>query len=140
MFRNRLVVFAIVVASLGANAASVSTDVVLDWNVIALKTTAAAPFNPPLETRNLAIVHAAMFDAVNSIVGDSPGYVVRLRAGAHASAQAAAVAAARVTLVTLYPEQQSMLDAAYAAFSIAFPKVQPGIAVCVSAKLSLGES
>ena len=31
------------------------------------KTTAAAPFNPPLETRNLAIVHAAMFDAVNSI-------------------------------------------------------------------------
>jgi len=115
MFRNRLVVFAIVVASLGANAASESTDVVLDWNVIALKTTAAAPFNPPLETRNLAIVHAAMFDAVNSIVGNSPGYVVRLRAGAHASAQAAAVAAARVTLVTLYPEQQSILDAAYAA-------------------------
>ena len=115
MFRNRLVVFAIVVASLGANAASGSTDVVLDWNVIALKTTAAAPFNPPLETRNLAIVHAAMFDAVNSIVGNSPGYVVRLRAPAHASAEAAAVAAARVTLVTLYPEQQSMLDAPYAA-------------------------
>ena len=115
MFRNRLVVFAIVVASLGANAASESTDVVLDWNVIALKTTAAAPFNPPLETRNLAIVHAAMFDAVNSIVGNSPGYVVRLRAPAHASAEAAAVAAARVTLVTLYPEQQSILDAAYAA-------------------------
>ena len=46
---------------------AVSADVVLDWNVIALKTTAAAPFNPPLETRNLAIVHAAMFDAVNSI-------------------------------------------------------------------------
>jgi len=122
MFRNRLAVFAIVVASLGANAASVSTDVVLDWNVIALKTTAAAPFNPPLETRNLAIVHAAMFDAVNSIVGDSPGYVVRLRAPAHASAEAAAVAAARVTLVTLYPEQQSMLDAAYAAFLNRIPE------------------
>jgi len=122
MFRNRLVVYAIVVASLGANAASESTDVVLDWNVIALKTTAAAPFNPPLETRNLAIVHAAMFDAVNSIVGDSPGYVVRLRAPAHASAEAAAVAAARVTLVTLYPEQQSMLDAAYAAFLNRIPE------------------
>ena len=122
MFRNRLAVFAIVVASLGANAASESTDVVLDWNVIALKTTAAAPFNPPLETRNLAIVHAAMFDAVNSIVGDSPGYVVRLRAPAHASAEAAAVAAARVTLVTLYPEQQAMLNAAYTAFLNRIPE------------------
>ena len=42
-------------------------DTVLDWNVIALRTTAAAPFNPPLEARSLAIVHAAMFDAVRSI-------------------------------------------------------------------------
>ena len=48
-------------------AAVARADVVLDWNIIALKTTAAAPFNPPLETRNLAIVHAAMFDAVNAI-------------------------------------------------------------------------
>ena len=32
-------------------------DVVLDWNTLALQTTAAAPFNPPLESRNLAIVH-----------------------------------------------------------------------------------
>lgn len=92
-----------------------SADVVLDWNVIALKTTAAAPFNPPLETRNLAIVHAAIFDAVNSISGESPAYLVRLRSPRGASADAAAVAAAHVTLVTLYPEQRSTLDAAYAA-------------------------
>jgi hypothetical protein len=51
-------------------AAIIQADSVLDWNVIALNTTAAAPFNPPLESRNLAIAHAAMFDAVNSIVGE----------------------------------------------------------------------
>jgi len=38
----------------------ISIDTVLDWNVIARNTTAAAPFNPPVESRNLAIVHAAM--------------------------------------------------------------------------------
>ena len=45
-----------------------NADAILDWNIVSLKTTAAAAFNPPLESRNLAIVHAAMFDAVNSIV------------------------------------------------------------------------
>ena len=43
-------------------AAVVRADTVLDWNITALKTTASAPFNPPVESRSLAIVHAAMFD------------------------------------------------------------------------------
>jgi len=115
MSRIPRAVVALVFTASCVDAASASADVVLDWNVIALKTTAAAPFNPPLETRNLAIVHAAMFDAVNSITGESPAYVVRPRAPRRASAEAAAVAAARVTLVKLYPDQQSILDAAYAA-------------------------
>lgn len=112
MFRFRQAVFTLALgAALTVNTAS--ADVVLDWNTIALKTTAAAPFNPPLETRNVAIVHAAMFDAVNSIAPDSPALVVRLRAPVGASAEAAAVAAAHATLVKLYPDQQPMLDFAY---------------------------
>jgi hypothetical protein len=94
--------------------ATVRADTVLDWNVIALKTTAAAPFNPPLETRNLAIVHAAMFDAVNSIVGEFSPYVVDLSAPG-VSPDAAAAAAAHFVLAQLYPAQKAMLDAAYAA-------------------------
>jgi hypothetical protein len=109
----RLIVIAIVIAASCVRAAIASADVVLDWNAIALKTTAAAPFNPPLETRNLAIVHAAIFDAVNSIAGESSGYAVRFAAPRGASPEAAAIAAAHVALVTLYPEQQSTLDAAY---------------------------
>jgi hypothetical protein len=94
--------------------ANIRADTVLDWNVIALKTTAAAPFNPPVETRNLAIVHAAMFDAVNSIVGEFRPYAVELSASNGASPDAAAAAAAHFALVKLYPAQQAILDAAYA--------------------------
>lgn len=100
--------------SIALPAAGLDADVVLDWNVIALKTTAAAAFNPPLETRNLAIVHAAIFDAVNAIGRQFHPFAVRLRAPGPASAEAAGAAAAHAALVQLYPEQQSMLDAEYA--------------------------
>jgi hypothetical protein len=114
MFRLRSFCAALAVsAAIAAHPAVAGADVVLDWNVIALKTTAAAPFNPPVETRNLAIVHAAMFDAVNSITREFHRYAVRVHAPEWASPEAAAVAAAHSTLVQLYPAQQSTLDAAY---------------------------
>ena len=118
-------------ASLLLDSAVVRADAVLDWNVIALKTTAAAPFNPPLEGRNLAIVHAAIFDAVNSITRDYRSYAVKLHAPG-ASPDAAAVAAAHLVLVRLYPEQQPVLDAAYTASLAAIPDGPPkmsGLAV-----------
>ena len=96
-------------------------DSVIDWNVIALKTTAAAPFNPPLESRNLAIVHAAMFDAVNSIVSEFEHYAVQQDAPEDASPEAAAAAAAHFALVQLYPAQQAGLDSAYAASLLKIP-------------------
>jgi hypothetical protein len=107
-------------------------DVVLDWNIVALRTTAAAPFNPPLESRNVAIVHAAMFDAVNSIVREFHPYAIRIQAPGGASPEAAAAAAAHFALVQLYPGQQGVLDAAYAG-SLALipdgPRRTAGIAV-----------
>jgi hypothetical protein len=103
------------------SAAIARADAVLDWNITALKTTAAAPFNPPVESRNLAIVHAAMFDAVNSIVGEFRPYAVELSAPKGASPDAAAAAAAHFALVRLYPAQQVMLDAAYAASLSSIP-------------------
>ena len=114
MSRSRFARFALALtASITLAPAAVRADVVLDWNIIALKTTATASFNPPLEARNLAIVHAAIFDAVNSITREFHPYAVRLRAPDWASPEAAAVAAAHAALVQLYPEQQSTLDAAY---------------------------
>lgn len=116
MSRFRLTTWMLLLtASIVFNPSFASADVVLDWNVIALKTTASAPFNPPLEARNLAIVHAAVFDAVNAITAEAHPYRVRLRAPGRASAEAAAIAAAYAVLAQLYPEQQSTLHAAYTA-------------------------
>jgi hypothetical protein len=114
MFRRRFAHAVLALsAAMAVDPAVARADVILDWNTIALKTTAAAPFNPPLETRNLAIVHAAMFDAVNSITREFQPYAVHLHAPGWASPEAAAVAAAHAALVQLYPAQQSPLDAAY---------------------------
>ena len=83
------------------------------WNVIALSTTAAALFDPPQETRNVAIVSAAVNDAVCSVVRDCVVYARRVDASRHASIQAAVAAAAHRTLATLYPSAASALDARY---------------------------
>jgi hypothetical protein len=96
-------------------------DEVLVWNIKALQTTAAAPFNPPLESRNLAIVHAVVFDAVNSIVGDYSAYAVRQNAPQGASPSAAAAAAAHFALVELYPAQRASLDEALVVSLAAIP-------------------
>jgi hypothetical protein len=110
------VTWGIVVGTLILLSAVISkADTVLDWNIVALKTTAAAPFNPPVESRSLAIVHAAMFDAINSIIGEFRPYAVELSASKGASPDAAAAAAAHFALVRLYPAQRAPLDAAYAA-------------------------
>ena len=86
---------------------------VLDWNEVALRTTAAAVFDPPLEARNLAIVHVAIFDAVNAITGEDEPYGTTRKAGPGVLPPAAAAAAAHRVLVRLYPAQQADLDVAY---------------------------
>ena len=50
-------------ASIMLSVATVRADTVLDWNVTALKTTAAAPCNLPLETRNLASANTEAYDS-----------------------------------------------------------------------------
>ena len=90
------------------------TEAVVDWNVIALRTTLAAPLNPPLESRNVALVQAAVFDAVDSISQTYRFYGIHLRSHRGASVAAAAATAAHAALTVLYPAQQATLDASYA--------------------------
>ena len=90
---------------------------VIDWNQILLSivnTPGAQPANIQ-PTRNFAIVHAAIYDAVNAIDRTHEPYLIDVRAPRDASETAAADAAAHSALVELYPAQQSMLDADYAA-------------------------
>ncbi len=91
-------------------------DVVLDWNdhaANAIITVARQPAARGLV--DLAIVHTAIYDAVNAIAG-SPfePYGVTPEVMAPASPEAAAATAGYATLVALFPDQQADLDAHYA--------------------------
>jgi hypothetical protein len=90
---------------------------VIDWNRILLSivnTPGAQPANIQ-PTRNFAIVHAAIYDAVNAIDRSHEAYLIDVRAPRDASETAAADAAAHTALVGLYPAQQTVLDTDYAA-------------------------
>ncbi len=86
-------------------------DEIKDWNLVMLKATLTAPVTPaPITTRVAAIVEAAVFDAVNGIDRRYTPIFVRPAAPEGASERAAAVQAAYVTLVDLYPAQKATFD------------------------------
>ena len=92
-----------VVASFVLLGASVAHgDEVTNWNAILERTVAPTPHF--LQSRSAAIVQLAVFEAVNAIVGDYEPYLGTIDAPPWASPDAAAVAAAHRTLVTLHPE------------------------------------
>jgi hypothetical protein len=90
-------------------------DAVLDWNRTAIEVVVASKQPPPMTTRSMAMVHAAMFDAVNAVDGRYVPYRATPRPPTGAVAQAAAAGAAHAVLVRLFPEQKEPLDAALAA-------------------------
>jgi PAP2 superfamily len=99
-----------------ADSAGGQADEVIQWNKTLLtivRTPGAQPatLHP---TRSFAIMHAAIYDAVNAIDATHRPYLVRLEhVSAHASQEAAVDAAAHETLIALYPAFQSTLDQQY---------------------------
>lgn len=89
-----------------------SEDVVLQWNRV-LGQTLQVPgvhngmINP---LRSFAMMHLAMYDAVNSIDGTHTPYLIEVPGTKHASIEAAAAKAAHDVLVGLYPSQQANFD------------------------------
>src|SRR5215831_3635158 len=98
-------------------------DAVLDWNAYAataIVTVAGQP--PPRGFIRLAMVHVAIYDAVNAIEGyPFTAYAVTPNVVAPASPEAATVAAAHEMLVALFPGQQADLDMKYAVSLAAIP-------------------
>src|SRR6266446_5423528 len=100
--------------SLSAQAQSVKP--VVQWNrtLLVLVRTAGAQPATIHPTRSFAIMHAAIYDAVNAIDGSHTPYLIQLvSVSPIASQEAAASAAAHEVLVTLYPNFQAMLDAQF---------------------------
>jgi len=90
-------------------------DVVTDWNEITLARVIAARQLPPDGARTMALVHVAMFEAVNAVQQRYAPYAFKGRAAAGTSAEAAAAAAARSALLKLFPDQQDAVEKAYTA-------------------------
>lgn len=90
-------------------------DVITQWNEKAIASATAGGQNPLVVSRTVAIVHTAMFDAVNSIENRYAPYAVRVSAPPGSSAEAAAVAAAYAALAALLPNQEPEFDAEYSA-------------------------
>ncbi len=88
-------------------------DLVLKWNKILLAAITADRTPPPAAARRLAMLHAAIFDAVNAVTHTYNAYRVDLNASSGTSAEAAVAAAAHRILSELYPQQRATFDAAY---------------------------
>jgi membrane-associated phospholipid phosphatase len=90
-----------------------SVNSVIEWNralLVILRTPGAQPATIH-STRNFAILHTAIYDAINNIDGTFSPYLVRLTdVSRHSSQTAAADQAAHDVLVALYPSLQATLD------------------------------
>jgi len=95
--------------------ASVQADVVTDWNQTTVRALESAGLPPPPQSRILAMVHAAMYDAVNSIDRRHVPYHVDVKRSSTASIDASAATAAHGVLSHLFPGQQVAFDKALSA-------------------------
>jgi hypothetical protein len=117
---------------LGATLSTMRADAVTDWNT-AFENNLLVPAErgPRVPVRTLAIMHAAMFDAVNGIERKYEPLFVTDGAPAGAQAEAAAIQAAFTTLSALRPGSQAAWDAQLAA-SLATLPGHPGAAQSIA--------
>jgi len=105
---------AIIGLTLLTGAQAAQGDVITDWNQTAIEVMKAANVAGNPWTRSMAMMDVAMSDAVNSVQGRYTRFAATGPMAPKASAEAAAAAAARQTLLQLYPSQKAKIDEAYA--------------------------
>jgi hypothetical protein len=101
--------------SAAAPATDPSPDPVIEWNRFLLDLQATAGHQPATvhPTYELAVMHAAIYDAVVAIDHRGAPYLTTVHGPRGASATAAADAAARDTLSVLSPAQRASIDDQY---------------------------
>lgn len=76
---------------------------VFDWTELMIDAIRVDNSGPTLSSRNLAILHTSIYDAVNSLERTHQPYRFQLPANADTSLEAAAVGAAHEVIIHLYP-------------------------------------
>jgi hypothetical protein len=124
---NRVGWAATIVASLAVGAASPAwANVITDWDEKAIASTTPlasvpSPYTPYAAYRMMGMVHAAMFDAVNSIERRHRPYLVQLPADPATSKEAAAAAAAAAVLATIDAKTAGEIKTGLASYLASIP-------------------
>src|SRR5215472_6508144 len=118
---RRLLLAAVLIGA----APSAFANVITDWDekAIAVVTPMASlsSTNPYMAQRMMGMVHAAMFDAVNSIEQRYRPYLTRLPADSSTSKEAAAAAAAAAVLATIDAKTAGEMKVALGTYLASIP-------------------
>ncbi len=96
-------------------------DVVTQWNGLMLDAVRGEDLSPTLAARGLAILHVAMYDAVNSVERSHRPFYADIGALPGTSAEAAAASAAHEVMLANYPTEGPVYEAAYASYIGSLP-------------------
>ena len=98
-------VWMLVALLLSAPVTAAAGNIITDWDEKAVSLVQTGTVRPPFTShRTMAILHVAIFDAINSIEPRYKPYIVKLPAAPDISKEAAAAAAAGAVLVKLVPD------------------------------------
>ena len=97
-------------------------NVVLDWNAVMMAAIRIDNTGPTLSSRNLAILHLAIYDAVNSVAVTHQPYLGSIEVTEPTSAEAAAAAAGYEVLKALYPGIRPRSDETFETWRDAAPE------------------
>jgi hypothetical protein len=100
----------------------VCADEVVRWNLRATVAAADAHLDPASEANLFAVMHTAIFDAVNAVLRYGTAYGARTLDASGAQAPAAASSAAHLVLSTFLPGDRAAFDAALAQELAAMPE------------------
>src|SRR6185503_19295129 len=100
---------------LGLVTSGARADAVLDWNDVTLAEVTASGQLPPDGARTMAMVHVAVFDALNAIDRRYEPVALPERGPEGASTDAAVASASYTVLAALFPSREPRLAESYAA-------------------------
>jgi hypothetical protein len=100
--------------ALALSATAARADIIMDWNAKADTLAIEKQLLNAANSRGQAMLHIAMFEAVNAIDRRYAPYRLKLTAEKNVSREAAAAAAAYDVLLALHPDKKADLDATLA--------------------------